>query len=309
MSCPSLLPCFPSFKPLERRDRAVIERMTAHLPPYSDFNFASLWCWNTDGSCELSRLGDNLVVAMKDYLTDEVFLSFIGTDSAAQTALALIEYAARRRMRPVLRLVPQDVVDAGGLRNRLSVVEDHGSFDYVLSIDDWVDLRGGKFRNKRNRIHQAERVHGPDFLPADLESAQFREDAVSLFLHWSHRRGRFGLDGTANELMAIRRAFQLHDEPGIVCFGMFVDGAMRGFSINEVLHDGYAMGHFWKADPDLPGLYDVMLHRTCCYLQEKGCRFLNVEQDLGRAGLATSKHLLRPHHFLKKFTVAEISRG
>jgi hypothetical protein len=280
-----------------------VERITAPLPPYSDFNFVSLWCWDTDGQCRLSRLGDNLVIQLKDYLTDQLIVSFLGTDSVPETSTALLEYVARRRMKPELRLVPEVSINACDLSDRVSVSEEVGSFDYVLSIDEWVALSGGRFRNKRNVIHRIERMHSVEFRLVDLSDRRTREEVVQLFLLWSDKRRRLGFDETRNELLAIRRSFQFGADPDIVSFGVFTDGILRGFSINQLLPNGYAIGHFWKADPSLTGVYAYLLHHTSRFLFERGYRYFNIEQDLGKSGLAKSKSLFRPHHLLKKYVI------
>ena len=297
------IPAFPAFKRLELTDRQEVEGLTRGFPPYSDFNFVSLWCWDTHGLGEISRLNRNLVVQHKDYGTDEVFLSFLGTRAVADTAASLLSFAQRRGLPSRLRLVPEVVAADEELRNRFAVDEDPGSFDYVLSTEEWVELRGGRFRNKRNAIHAFERRYAPEFRVLDLRSRRVQRELVQLFLLWSEKRQRQGLGETRNELMALRRVFLLGEDEGLVGFGVYEAGAMRGFSVNGMLDGGYAIGHFWKADHELKGIYSYLLHRTCRYLVERGYRLFNIEQDLGKSGLAYSKHLYRPYHYLRKYTV------
>lgn len=304
----SRIPRFPAFKRLERGDREEVERLTAVVPPYSDFNFVSLWCWDTDDVCEISRLNDNLVVKLKDYATDEVFLSFLGLNAVPETATALLAFARQQGIEPSLRLVPAEVIEANrDLRRHVSVVEDPGSFDYVLSIEEWVGLHGGKFRNKRNAIHGFERKHAPEFRLIDVHSRQIQREMVQVFLLWSEKKKRFGLGETRNELLAMRRAFSVDRVCDLTCFGVYEQDVMRGFSINQMLGDGYAMGHFWKADHSLSGIYAYMLHNSCRYFADRQLRFFNIEQDLGKSGLAFSKHLYRPAHLFRKYAISPLS--
>jgi hypothetical protein len=304
------IPRFPTFKRLELQDRTEVEALTAGFLPYSDFSFVSLWCWDTDGTCQFSRLNDNLVVKLKDYGTDEMFLSFLGTNAVAETAATLIAFAGRQGLSSDLRLVPDVVVTADQeLQGTLSVTEDPGSFDYVLAVEDWVALSGGKFRNKRNAIRQFERRHAPEFRVVDLRSREVQQEIVRLFLLWSEMKKRFGLGETRNELLALRRAFGIGQDAGLISFGVYAHGVLCGFSINQELAGGYAIGHFWKADHSLPGIYAYMLHNTCRYLQERGLHLFNIEQDLGKSGLAYSKRLYRPDRLLKKYVVTDATGG
>ena len=56
----SPIPCFPTFKKLELSDKNVIENVTSQFNAYSDFNFASLWNYDTESTIEWSLLHDNL---------------------------------------------------------------------------------------------------------------------------------------------------------------------------------------------------------------------------------------------------------
>src|SRR5689334_12270344 len=53
------IPIFPTFKPLAFTDQFAVESWARQFPPFADFNFISLWCWNTDNNIKLSWLNDN----------------------------------------------------------------------------------------------------------------------------------------------------------------------------------------------------------------------------------------------------------
>ena len=70
-----MIPEFPEFKKLELSDKEEVEKITSKFPPYSDFNFVSMWSWNIENKIWISQLYGNLVVHFTDYLTDGTFLS------------------------------------------------------------------------------------------------------------------------------------------------------------------------------------------------------------------------------------------
>ena len=49
-----MLPTFPEFKPLELSDKNDVENFTSKFPPYSDFNFVSMWCWDIKEEMRIS---------------------------------------------------------------------------------------------------------------------------------------------------------------------------------------------------------------------------------------------------------------
>src|SRR5947209_16185657 len=118
-----MLPHFPRFKELELSDAAYVQRYTARYAPFSDFNFACLWSWNIDSSVLLCELHGNLVVRLGDYVTGEVFYSFLGDSRVNETVEALIDLSCRKNLQPRLQLVPE-VVAAQLDRDRFSVTED-----------------------------------------------------------------------------------------------------------------------------------------------------------------------------------------
>lgn len=73
-----MIPEFPKFKHIELIDKEEIEQITHKYPPYSDFNFVSMWSWDIKGEIRISKLNNNLVVRFTDYLSGNPFFSFLG---------------------------------------------------------------------------------------------------------------------------------------------------------------------------------------------------------------------------------------
>ncbi len=87
-----MLPNFPEFSKLSLDHQKDIDEAISGFPPYSDYTFASLYPWNSQNKLELSNLNGNLVVKFTDYVTDEPFLSFLGTNNVIETVETLFEY-------------------------------------------------------------------------------------------------------------------------------------------------------------------------------------------------------------------------
>jgi hypothetical protein len=300
------IPTFPEFKTLEISDQFEIEQWVKGFPPYSDFNFVSLWSWNTSGAFELSWLNDNLVVLFNDYGNGERFFSFLGTNAPDETADALLDLARGRGLVRELRLLSAETARLLSPRRGLHLRPAPEHDDYVLSTASWSTLAGGQFRNKRNEISKLERSHSPVCRQIDLGDPSVQQAISDVYGRWLVQRERAGagLPESTSESVALRRIFSL-DRPGdLLGFGLFVDGEIVAYSINERLGRGYAMGHYWKADPSFPGAYPYLLRETCRTLVGEGVAFLNIQQDLGEPGLATAKRLYRPARRLHKFQLA-----
>src|SRR3989344_1313301 len=103
-----MIPTFPKFKNLELGDRADIESLTKKFQPYSDYNFTSLWCWDTYGQIQVSKLHGNLVIRFTDYLTGEPFYSFMGTIDVDHTVSELLKLSHNQSLTTALRLIPEE---------------------------------------------------------------------------------------------------------------------------------------------------------------------------------------------------------
>src|SRR5574343_1109613 len=99
-----MIPEFPNFKNLELSDKKSIDNFTKKHPPYSDFNFTSMWVWNTTEEIQISILNDNLVVKFTDYLNGDHFYSFLGTNKIKETTNILLDYTEKTNNKAELRL-------------------------------------------------------------------------------------------------------------------------------------------------------------------------------------------------------------
>ncbi|MER3438213.1 MAG: hypothetical protein C4346_11840 [Chloroflexota bacterium] len=297
------IPCFPEFKPLAWSDRPLVGAWVDRFPPYSDFNFLLMWCWHGYLGTELGWLHGNLVMRFADYSSGERASSLIGVNRVAEAVEALLDDAACKGLAPRLRLVPEIVVAADRrLGQRFFVAEDGANVDHILSTEAWSTLAGGKFRNKRHVIRQLRARHAVEARVVSLADPGVRAAMLRLFDEWIARQPC--PEAARHELHAFNRLLVLGDDPRLMCLGLEVDGVLRGFTVNELLPGGYAMGHFMKADLDLPGCSSAVLQATCQELLRRGYPYLNIMQDLGDPGIAHAKRLCRPVHGLRKYTIA-----
>ena len=105
-----MIPQFPEFKKLELSDKEEIQKMTQKYPPYSDFNFVSMWSWDIKGEMRISVLNENLVVRFTDYITGKLFYSFLGDNEVSETAKKLLDLSKAEGLTPELKLIPEHSV-------------------------------------------------------------------------------------------------------------------------------------------------------------------------------------------------------
>lgn len=298
-----MIPKFPKFKKLELSDKNEIEKHTSKYPPYSDFNFTSLWSWDTSGRRMISELNGNLVVRFTDYCINKPFLSFLGTNKRALTAHSLIEFGAANDLPTTLKLMPEISIE--GLEKKGFIIEeDRDNFDYIYDISRLNISAGKEFARKRTIINKFRREHPKTHLKfVDLSHKNIQKDILTMFDVWEKNKLSKGkVIKVAHELDAVKRLCKRADAHDLLVSELLDTGRMLAFSIDGPLHDGYAICHFWKADCQYGRVYDSLMYEKTKYFSTLGLSFINQEQDLGIEGLRISKSAYS-HTYLKKFTI------
>lgn len=299
-----MIPKFPIFKKLTIQDKDVIEAFVRQYPPYSDYNFVSLWCYNTKDSIEISMLNENLVVKFLDYFGIEHFYSFLGSKKTEQTIITLLNYSQRNNAAKELILIPEiNLISDKKVFENFLVTEDEDNFDYILSADSLSKLSGNKFGPKRNFVNRFTKNYPKATVSIfDLNDPDIQAQMEKLFSIWEKQTNKNSSE-TENELTAIRRLLKSASNFSLVCTGIFMEGELIAFSIDEVLKDNYAIIHFEKADTSYIGIFQYLKQQAAKHLNQLGCRYINYEQDLGIPGLRKAKKSWQPMDYLKKYII------
>lgn len=297
-------PLFPEFKLIEFSDQKVISSFSEQFEPYSDYNFISLWSYDTENSYRFSFLNDNLVVRFLDYLTLQPFYSFLGTNKPVETIMALLEVSRKDNLEPVLHLVPEVSIQGIQHTTRDYVIElDDTNHDYILSVNELSKLSGNKFGPKRNFVNRFVRLYpGCVAVEIDLNDIQIKENILAVFYTWEKRKQALRQD-TVIELTAIERLLLRSQDLSIHAVGLYDGNRMIGFSLNEIIPNNYAIIHFEKADKDYVGSFQFLKQQTALFLEKRGVTAINYEQDFGTEGLRKAKRSYHPIRFLNKYTV------
>lgn len=301
-----MIPQFPTFEKLSLAHRDDIHAVTWQHEPYSDYNFTSLWVWDVEEQVEVSAIHDNIAIRFSGYQKGEQpFYSFLGTEQVVATASELLAYSVGQGLEAELKLVPQCVIDAGGevLMEAFQVVEDRDHLDYILSVPGWVSLDGPEYKKHRKAVRKFVDTHD-SFQTVILDPAN-REDQERIrtcVVRWAAQKNTSDLD-QERELLSLERLFLSAAEHDVSIVGIELEGIIHAVQIFEIVQQGYAIAHFFKADTSFPGIFQYLDTETMKQLHDRGVMHYNIEQDLGIEGLRTAKMDARPVHFLKKYTI------
>lgn len=300
-----MIPLFPKFKILQTEDFEEIESLTKEYPPYSDFSFTSLWTYNANNATTISKLNNNLVVRMEDYVNLEPFLTFIGSKDSVHTAHTLLSTSKKLGVSSSLKLVPEINITKDLLAARdLSIIEDVENFDYVFPLKEISELKGQKYHKQRNLRNFFENNYQDlKCLELDILDRETQEQMMKLFDLWSENKTDYDYD-TGIEKRAIERLYLISNLKKFPTIGIVDNEKLVAFSINEILSERYAGALFRKADINYKGIYKYLESVTAKKLLSFGCELLNYEQDLGIPGLRHSKELWKPTDYLKKYIIS-----
>lgn len=294
---------FPDFTLISNSNVNEIAELARGYAQHANFSPVVLWCWNRGYPGGVSRLYGNLVVRWRDPLLGKPFISFTARDTVRQTVAMLLDYADNQGLSPCLRAIPatrQDVLPC--IDDDFAVTEDRDNFEYLLSVNDWAELRGARFRNRRHTMYRLERDLDISLRELSLADEAAQADIDRLIHRWAEQRGIAEADFLP-ELTAIRNLFDYISSNGVFVLGAYAEDTLVGFSINEHVTGEIGIGHFAKADYAHPGISTYLLHHVCLRLRQQGVKTLNIEEDLGDPGLRKAKLLLKPVCMLEKVMI------
>lgn len=304
-----MLPIFPQFKLLELSDRESIQKITNLYPPYSDFNFTSLWSWDVQNAIKVSILNDNLVIRMTDYLNGEPFFSYLGTKKVNSTVKQLLNFAISQGVEPCLKLVPE--VSVKGLNPKVFIIsEERDHFDYIYEIKKVSGFIGSEY-SKHRRLSRHFEKNNTSVRILDLTNPDERKLIYQIIEAWaddpkvSSNNDESLEEDFKNEFMAIDRLFASPPEflTSLTCLCLFLNEEPVGFIINEKVGNRYGIAHFGKARNTHKGINPHLFQQNALTFLDIGLHYWNDQQDLGLPGLRYSKTSYRPKHFLKKYSL------
>lgn len=298
-----MIPQFPNFKHLEPPDKPEMDLLTSAFRHYSDHQYASLWAWDLDNTILISRLGESIVFRFRDYLNGELFYSFVGTEQIEDTAKQLIGYSASQGLEPKLRLIPEEMAKVLAGNEGFKVTEDRDNFDYVVDIEralEW-DIR---VKARRKLINRFDRLYpNHEIQTLNLSQPENRQLIVDAAKRWTSDKDN-NPDRINNEIPAMARLINAYREVELLVLAVFNEGDLAGFSIEEILDEDYAAGHFQRADYKYNCAFAFLDHTVTDNLNNLGLKYVNAQQDLGDAKLRETKQKNDTTFFLKKYSVS-----
>lgn len=286
---------YPKFKKVSPEDKSTFDNYL-ELPLYSDFSLLSLLCWDAAGISSYSILNGNLVIKIKDYLTEDFIFAILGDNKIVESVEEIL------KITPKLRLIPQEIADVLD-GSKFNIQEDRDSFDYIIDIPKLRELEGGQYKSLRRHINKFQETY-PDYSIKILDCSKTEDSNLIMGLtkEWCQEKN-FDDTKTAEDVDSIKKFIDYSKWFETVAIGLFVNKKLVAFTLNEIPKSGWAMGHFGHALHSFSKSSYFIEYAGMDIFDSLGCRLLNLQQDTGILGLREAKMEYQPVYFLKKYTV------
>jgi hypothetical protein len=303
-----MFPTFPDFIKLDLNHKDMYEEFVHELPPYSDISFTTLhiW-WNLNGELSVSTLNGNLIIGYRlpfDQLNSGY--SLVGTHDIDVSLVTVLDYLGEKDLTKRLVHVPEFVIKQIAHPENFHLEEEIDYNEYIFDSQGLATLEGSLYgRIRRDMNHFYREVDGKllETRALDISSENTRGQLLEAIQRWGASRPAKN-DPDNTEFQAIQRTLEHASLFDIQSLGLYIDGELHATTLFHKTRDQqYFIGHHMKTNPEIPGLFDYMMHQIARKALQDGVPFINAEMDLGIEGLRMHKMRLRPIDFLRKYTI------
>jgi len=306
-----------NFKDLTDEDYTHLhDFLMANISPVAGYSPNSVFAWNKAFDYGWNFISDRtLLIACCKCLEDGCSLlcpvgEFPGSDSQV-----LIDNI-RKEKRPVKILAASDyfIKKNAEFIKHFNIAEDRNQSNYIYASSDLAELPGGKYKKKRNLIHQAEGLY--PWTVEELTARTLPECIEFLIQQDSEVEKSYNTDeipeGIMKERLVIKYALENFSRPGNRGVIIRIDGRISALSVYEIIifmGETMAQVHFEKALRSRKGLYQVINHETAKIIHGLGVKKINREEDLGDEGLRKAKLSYYPVEMIRAWNLESILIG
>lgn len=294
------VPEFPHFRDLSLEDKPLFDALFNQIPPsISELTFTNLFIWRHSYQLKMSRLR-NCLCLLADRKDHPFFFPPLGEGAVAECYQRLLHFLREKGVPAKIDRVPEPAFSEIDWKAEGMVAElNRDQCDYVYRVQDLIRLEGRKYHRKRNHIKQFKDRYAYQYTPIATE---WVSECLRLQNEWCDLRHCEAIPGLANELVAIKEAFEHFETLKVKGGAILIDGKLEAFTLGEPLNADTVVIHIEKANPAHEGLYP-MINQLFLEKEWPQVTYVNREQDLGEEGLRQAKESYFPHRLANKYTI------
>jgi len=290
-----MIPIYPQFKDISIDAISDIAKILGpYHPTICELNPANLIIWQEFDQPKITLINNNLCVLICAINDDCFFLEPIGKNEIIATIDICLEHCHK-----MSRLSEQFVSQLSADKYKLKELFDQN--DYTYKIKDLAELKGRSFDGKRNHINSFKKRH-LNYNCSNL-SKNDQDAAYALFDKWFGPKKEATLlpqIAYSAQKSALKNAFKYFSELKLSGAKITIEEKLIGFILGSQLNPNTFNAHFQYSDPEYKGASQVLLWEACNKTIGHYER-VNLEQDLGIAGLRKAKSSYYPDKIEKKY--------
>lgn len=286
---------YPLFEPLKKEHKPLFDEVFKNNPPeISEFTFTNLYSWRIAYDFQISMLGD-LIILKAVSGARRRFFSPIGQGDIKQAIVKVLDDS-----KGVFIRIPENVKVLFDNDSGFIFDLDRNNSDYLYRTIDLILLQGRRYDGKRNLIKKF--IGGYEYRFLEFNASNISR-CLEFEEKWCSIKDCDSVEGLNNERNAIKEMVSNFSEFNLIAGAIEIKSAILALAIAERLNLNTLAMHVLKADPNMPGLYQVMMKE---FLKNhcSGFEHVNLEQDLGIEGLRKSKESYHPIRIIDKYTIS-----
>jgi uncharacterized protein len=165
--------------------------------------------------------------------------------------------------------------------------------------DDLVHLKGKKYDGKRNLIKKFKATHGYEYVSV---TGGLIKECVDFADEWCVEKSCDTVESLDDERSAFKEMLADFSGFHLRAGAIRIEGRMRALVLAQKLNPETMVIHMLKAYAGITGLYQTVYNEFLA--REAGdFKYINMEQDLGVAGLRKSKLSYQPVRMVRKYSL------
>ncbi|HHY81135.1 MAG TPA: DUF2156 domain-containing protein [Clostridiales bacterium] len=288
------------FKDIQLEDKTIFDSYFEARPyENSEFTFTNLFIWRLSYNFQYAIIHDHLCILGKYrnlYPCAFTPLSIGAPDY--EKVLPILADKLRQEGYPlVLKAVTQDKKEEieASLPGKIIFREDRNNHDYVYLSKDLIELKGNKFRQKRNHINKFLKSY--EYQYEEMNDSNL-DECINTELKWVSKHN--GDISVMEEKRAIWEAFTNFHALKVTGGVIRINGSVQAFTLGELLNPDMAVIHIEKANTEYSGSFNMINH---LFVKNawSDVTYINREEDMGLPGLRKAKQSYNPVKMVKKY--------
>lgn len=186
--------------------------------------------------------------------------------------------------------------------NCFAVEDCRNEYDYLYSVEQFINAKGTKYRNIRNHRYHFETAYSFEISDTALEEASDLLAFESKFFNcYIANNANYANDAEFlaehDAFKKIMKDYRYHNLKG---FSMKINHEIVGFAVCEIVDTSTATVLFLKADNQYSGIVNYLEFIVAKKLYALGIKTLNYMADVGVEGLRFNKLKKNPSGFIEK---------